>query len=97
MDQKMVPANILTAVESLLAPYGIKVEKLLAPEKKNERDEKLYLSIHEAEVLYSVSRSTLTRWGKKKLIKMVKCSEAKSGKVLIDVKSLELFLRKHSM
>lgn len=95
MTTKELPKEILKVVETLLQPYHINLTQLL-DDNGGERIRKKFLSVKEASEIYSVSRHTLFRWAKAGKIKTVKCSPGKSGKVLLNVASIEKFMQDHS-
>ena len=97
MKTTQLPEETLLIVDTILQPYHLSVKDLLN-DKKEEREtgRKRFLSVKEAQEIYSVSRHTLFRWAKAGMIKSVKCSPAKSGKVLLEINSLEKFMQEHS-
>ena len=96
MKAQKVPEEIMSVMNTLLQPYHLSLEELLNEHRKENRTSKRFISVKEASEIYSVSRHTLFRWNKAGKIKAVKCSPGKSGKVLLDVGSLESFMLKHS-
>lgn len=84
-------------IDTLLAEYGITIEELFHCYELNRKYQyksfaSRYLSIEEVRQFCPVSRFTLRRWMKKKLIKAIKLSSARGGKVLIDANSLFAYL-----
>lgn len=87
-----VPGAILTAAAGMLAPFGVDLVEVLNSRNKKQMDER-YLSVADVEAKYGLKRWTLHRLIKAGKIAAAKVSAAKSGKVLVEVASLEHFLR----
>jgi hypothetical protein len=95
MKQK-IPENIKTAVDGLLAPFGLSTQNLEnTPPVKEE--EKVFLSVQAAEKYSSLSRWTLGRAIKEGALKAFKLSKAKCGKVLIKRTDLDNWIKSHCL
>ena len=88
-----IPDAIRAAAAGMLAPFGVDLEKILTAEKQNEQAEVRYLSVADVEAKYGLKRWTLYRLIKAGKIAAAKLSTARAGKVLVDVTSIERFLR----
>ncbi len=88
-----IPDAIRAAAAGMLAPFGVDLEKILTAEKQNEQAEVRYLSVADVEAKYGLKRWTLCRLIKAGKIAAAKLSTARAGKVLVDVTSIERFLR----
>lgn len=93
--QKQIPEQFLTAINAMLAPFGVDIRQLLkqynaaVPQKKEVK----YLTIAEIQKRYGLGRWTIWRLIRAKKIVGLKMSAAKSGKVLVDVNSLDRYLQ----
>ena len=88
---EQIPLHIRLAVNGLLEPYGYSLNNF-SDSNKPETIGKKYITIKEAEVYSGIGRWTLYRRTKAGEIKTYKLSDAKSGKVLIEKKSLDNWL-----
>jgi len=89
-----IPKHIISAVDSLLIPYGIDLKALLLNQtsNKNPTDERRFLSVADATRYSGCGRWTLFRAAKSGKLKTSKLTSAKSGKLLIDRQSLDAWL-----
>jgi predicted DNA-binding transcriptional regulator AlpA len=95
MKKTVVPESVVNAINALLEPYKIAVDidQLL---KKNDPKEgtKKFITIKDVEKTYSLGRWTLYRAIKAGVLNAIKLTPgSRSGKVLIEVKSLDAWLR----
>jgi excisionase family DNA binding protein len=96
MNSLAIPDNLFNAVNAMLAPYGVDMDRLTNPNCPKD-DGKRYLSIGEAMEYCSVSRWTLSRAIKAGNLSALKLSNAKSGKILIDRSDLDKWLLDHKI
>lgn len=95
-----IPEHICLSIAALLAPYGItkaEIQRSLTALYEKQAKHKQYLTMTEACQFCSVSRFTLRRWVKSNLVKAIKLSPARGGKVLIEADSLFAFLESHKV
>ena len=95
---RKIPKEIQNAVSGILEGYGISLEELLSKnsEPNSEEIERKWLTVAQAVKYTGVSRSTLTRWHKRGLLKKV-CKltpEARSGKILFLKSEIDSLLSK---
>ena len=89
-----VPGTILAAAAGMLAPFGVDLFEILNSNSGTEKPAGArYLSMADIEAKYGVKRWTLHRLIKAGKIAAAKLSASKAGKVLVDVDSIEQFLR----
>jgi hypothetical protein len=89
-----MPSNVRAAVESLLQPYGIK----LNPEPvKEQPSDRRYLDVRAATKYTSLSRWTLSRAVSAGELSCMKMSPGKTGKILFDVGALDRFVKGHAV
>lgn len=86
-----IPNNIRSAIECLLAPYGLQFELV----QSSSRTEKRYLDVKSAETYTSLSRWTLSRATVEGKLPQIKISPGMTGKVLYDIRDLDRFLFKY--
>lgn len=89
-----IPNEIIKAIDILLAPYDINLEQLLeCANEQRDCDPQLYIEVKVATAVFNCSRSTLYRAARRGDIEVSKLSEAQSGKVLIEKRSLVYWLK----
>lgn len=98
MEVKEIPETILTAASGMLAPFGINLKLLLQVDqsRRNEQQKQKYLSVAEVEANYGLRRWSLYRRIKEGVVKAVKLADARSGKVLVDRESLDMYFSQHT-
>lgn len=84
-----IPANIRDAVNALIGPYNVDIADLLQGRDREQRFVDRFMTVAEAARYARVSRWTLDRALKANHIRAIKLSKAKSGKVLIEKKSID--------
>lgn len=91
---KKIPTAIRNAASAMLEPFGVDLNDLLSHSYQvcQIQDSRNFLELSTVAKDYGIGRWTIGRWIKKGFIKASKLSSAKSGKVLVDRKSLETFL-----
>ena len=89
---KQVPAEILTAVESMLKPYGGVCSLFTETSRGESASVPRWMTIAEAMSYSRSSRATIWRWMKSGDVRHRKFGSARSGKVLICGASLESFI-----
>ena len=94
MKRNGIPSSIIKAINELLAPYNESINGLLEEANQKNGQDKLYLTIKEIEEQYSISRSSITRRIQSGALKAVKLADSKSGRLLIERKSLQALLDK---
>ncbi len=93
MKKSTLPPPIMAAIAAMLQPYGIDAEKLLQEDgTKTSRNEQKWLSPRDIEEQFSIGRWSIYRLIRSGSLKSAKLSAAKSGKVLVDEKSLLQYL-----
>jgi hypothetical protein len=88
---KEIPEPIITAVNALLAPYGTSY----VDGEKYENIKRRYLSTDAAIEYTALSRSTINRAVVKGDLKQIKMHPGRKGRVLFDIKDLDLFIAAH--
>ncbi len=93
MKRSVPPPPIMAAIAAMLKPYGIDADKLLQEDSKTTKSNgKKYLSPRDIEEQFSLGRFSTYRLIRKGLVKSLKMSKARSGKILIDAASLQSYL-----
>lgn len=91
--KKQIPDHITTTVDTLIRPFGLSLKELLSQQTDIDKNaKKKWLTVTEAEEYSALSRWTLGRLVKSSKICQAKLGESKSSKVLINKKSLDLYL-----
>lgn len=85
-----VPEQIMAAADSLLAPFGVAVRQLVESPAEKAKEE--FLTVGDVERRFAISRWKLYRARRAGLIRTVKLSRARGGKVLVSLKSLRAWL-----
>jgi excisionase family DNA binding protein len=91
--KKEIPEQISSAVNVLLAPYGVNLDSL--NQLESQIDEVRYLSVCAAEKYCGVSRWTIYRAVKSGKLRQIKLSSAQQGKVLFDRQDIDKWLKQH--
>lgn len=92
-----IPANIILAVNALIEPFGVDVDKLLKSKgDANQFEGKKFMNVAETERYTGLSRWTVERAAQAGLIEKIKLSPAsRSGKVLYGKKSIDTWLESY--
>ena len=99
MEKIKAPEHVLSAVSSLLLPYGLKCSIIpISSNAQEEQDSKRrYLNVRSAVEYTSVSRWTLSRATLAGELKFIKTGSGKTNKVLYDILELQKFMERHTI
>ena len=92
MNIPQLPAEIQSAINLLLSPYGFNLSDIVNIKSESEKDNSKYLSVSEAEKYCHISRYSLYRAAKAQKIRTFKLSKSRSGKVLVLKSSIDSWL-----
>lgn len=98
MEIQKIPEQILAAASGMLAPFGVNLKLLLQSDlsQRNEQQKQRYLSVAEVEANYGLRRWSLYRRIREGAVKAVKLADARSGKVLVDRESLDMYFSQNA-
>ena len=93
LNHSSIPDAVWAAAAGMLAPFGVDLAKIINTEKSAEQTRERYLSIADVEAKYGLKRWTIYRLIKAGKITAAKTSAARAGKVLVEINSIERYLR----
>lgn len=91
-----IPNEVRMAASGMLAPFGVDLDELLRHDSRAEKtniDPRKYVDIATVNYEFGLKRWTIARLIKRGKIKACKMAAARSGKVLIEKKSLMAYLK----
>lgn len=88
---KDIPEPTLTAIKSLLSPYGVEIQDLTKKEPLEEEDH--FMTIKETMAYLGVDRWYISKLIKSGRLPAVKLAPHRRGKVLISKNDLDTFLK----
>ena len=94
MQKKPIPSSVLQAVETLTAPYGV---KLVPQQSESSNLGQRFLDVKSASKYSSLSRWTLSRAVKAGELKCSKIGSGQTGKILYDVMELNRYISAHAV
>lgn len=98
MKQNILLRQMKESVTGLLRPHGLEIRDLVDESQKSEKtghEEQQWISAREALKMFSLNRWALARMAKNGQIESTKLNQARSGKVLYSVASIENLIERN--